>query len=58
MADRLKQFLLLLATISMALLPSSARAQSPQAGMTPDPGEPAKSRPGLLGKIRIDQRLN
>jgi len=58
MADRFKQFLLLLATIYMALLSSSARAQSPQAGMTPDPGEPAKSRPGLLGKIRIDQRLN
>ena len=26
--------------------------------MAPDPGEPAKSRPGLLGRIRIDQRLN
>ena len=26
--------------------------------MAPDPGQPAKSRPGLLGRIRIDQRLN
>jgi protein SCO1/2 len=26
--------------------------------MAPDPGEPAKSRPGVLGKVRIDQRLN
>ena len=59
MADRFKHFLaLILATICMTLLATSARAQSPQAGMAPDPGEPAKSRPGLLGKIRIDQRLN
>ena len=59
MADRFKQFVaLILATICMTLLATSALAQSPQAGMTPDPGEPAKSRPGLLGNIRIDQRLN
>src|ERR671915_485256 len=59
MADRFKQFLAsILAIVCMTLLATSARAQSPQAGMAPDPGEPAKSRPGLLGKIRIDQRLN
>jgi protein SCO1 len=49
---------LLLAAVMLTAMATSARAQSPQAGMTPDPGEPAKSRPGLLGKIRIDQRLN
>jgi protein SCO1/2 len=59
MDSSFKQLLaLILATIGMTLLASSGRAQSPQAGMTPDPGEPAKSRPGLLGKIRIDQRLH
>jgi protein SCO1/2 len=36
----------------------SAHAQSAQAGMTPEPGEPAKSKPGPLGRVRIDQRLN
>lgn len=44
--------------VLLTVLAASARAQSPQAGMTPDPGEPTKSRPGLLGKIRIDQQLN
>jgi protein SCO1 len=42
----------------LTVLAAGPRAQSPQAGMSPDPGEPAKSRPGLLGRIRIDQRLN
>jgi protein SCO1 len=42
----------------LTVLAAGPRAQSPQAGMAPDPGEPAKSRPGLLGRIRIDQRLN
>ena len=40
------------------VLAASPHAQSPQAGMAPDPGEPAKSMPGVLGRIRIDQRLN
>ena len=39
------------------LLAASAAAQTP-AGMAQAPGEPATSRPGLLGKIAIDQRLN
>jgi protein SCO1 len=42
----------------LTVLAAGPRAQSPQAGMAPDPGEPANSRPGLLGRIRIDQRLN
>jgi protein SCO1/2 len=42
----------------LTVLAADPHAQSPQAGMTPDPGEPAKSRPGVLGRIRIDQRLN
>jgi protein SCO1/2 len=44
--------------VALTLLASSAGAQSPQAGMAPAPGEPAKSKPGVLGRIRIDQRLN
>ena len=39
------------------LLAASAAAQTP-AGIAQAPGEPATSRPGLLGKIAIDQRLN
>ena len=39
------------------LLTASAGAQNP-AGIAQAPGEPATSRPGLLGKIAIDQRLN
>jgi protein SCO1/2 len=42
----------------LTVLAAGPRAQRPQAGMAPDPGEPAQSRPGLLGQIRIDQRLN
>lgn len=48
---------LALAVVVMVVA-SSARAQSPQAGMAPEPGEPAQSKLGLLGRIRIDQRLN
>src|SRR5687768_14577449 len=44
--------------VLVMVVASSARAQSPQAGMAPEPGEPATSKPGLLGRIRIDQRLN
>jgi len=36
----------------------SARGQSPPAGMAAAPGDPAKSMPGLLSRIAIDQRLN
>jgi protein SCO1/2 len=42
----------------LMVLAAGPRAQSPQAGMAPEPGEPAKSRPGVLGQIRINQRLN
>jgi protein SCO1/2 len=49
--------LLLLAAL-LTVMACSAHAQSAQSGMTPAPGEPAKSKPGLLGRVRIDQRLN
>ena len=44
--------------VLVTVLASSPRAQSPQAGMAPEPGEPAQSLPGVLGRIGIDQRLN
>jgi protein SCO1/2 len=44
--------------VLLVVVSTSAWAQSPQAGMAPAPGDPAKSKPGLLSKIRIDQRLN
>ena len=41
--------------VALAMAPSAISAQVlPQQ----DPGEPAAARPGLLGKIGIDQRLN
>ncbi len=39
-------------------LAGSAGAQSPQAGMAPRPGDPTGAKPGILGRIGIDQRLN
>ena len=46
----------IVAAAGIALMPSIAAAQ----GALPmqAPGEPAKSKPGILGKIGIDQRLN
>jgi protein SCO1/2 len=46
----------IVAIIGIALMPSAVAAQG--ALPTQDPGEPAKSKPGILGKIGIDQRLN
>jgi protein SCO1/2 len=46
----------IVAVAGIALMPSLVAAQ----GALPmqEPGEPAKSKPGILGKIGIDQRLN
>jgi protein SCO1/2 len=44
--------------IVLMALTGVARAQSPQAGMAPQPGDPTSARPGVLGRIGIDQRLN
>jgi protein SCO1 len=55
MRTNLLRSIVALAALALA---ADARAQRPQGGMAPDPGEPAKSRPGLLADIRIDQRLN
>jgi protein SCO1/2 len=52
-----KSFILFIAVIAgIGLVPSRAGAQ----GALPmqEPGEPAKAKPGILGKIGIDQRLN
>ena len=52
-----KSFILSIVAIAgLALMPSTVTAQS----RLPErqPGEPAKSKPGILGKIGIDQRLN
>jgi protein SCO1 len=48
--------LLALAVLTLALSPEVS-AQAP-AGIAPTPGEAASARPGLLGKIAIEQRLN
>jgi len=52
-----KSFILSIVAIAgLALMPSTVTAQS---GLPErQPGEPAKSKPGILGKIGIDQRLN
>jgi protein SCO1/2 len=44
--------------IGLAMIAGSARAQSPQAGMAAHPGDPTSAKPGLLGRVGIDQRLN
>jgi protein SCO1/2 len=44
--------------IVLMALTGVARAQSPPAGMAPQPGDPTSARPGVLGRIGIDQRLN
>src|SRR5215210_795860 len=46
----------IVAFASIALLPSALVAQG--ALPSQEPGEPAKAKPGILGKIGIDQRLN
>ena len=53
----MKSFILsIVAAAGIALMPSPLAAQS---GLPErQPGEPAKSKPGILGKIGIDQRLN
>lgn len=53
----MKSFILFIAVIAgIGLVPSHAAAQ----GALPlqEPGQPAKAKPGILGKIGIDQRLN
>jgi protein SCO1/2 len=52
-----KSFILsIVAAAGIALMPSTLAAQS---GLPErQPGEPAKSKPGILSKIGIDQRLN
>ena len=44
------------AIVTAGVCAASASAQVGR--MAPDPGDAAKDKPGLLGKIRIDQRLN
>lgn len=56
MANNCRQFIWLL--VSCLTLAVSVRAQSPQAGMAPAPADPATAKPGILGRIGIDQRLN
>jgi len=46
----------IVAFAGIALLPSALVAQG--ALPSQEPGEPAKAKPGILGKIGIDQRLN
>jgi protein SCO1/2 len=45
------------AVVLMALT-GGARAQGPQAGSAPRPGDPTSAKPGILGRIGIDQKLN
>jgi protein SCO1/2 len=45
-------------TFTVAVTLATAASAQNTANMAPQPGEPATSRPGLLGKIAIDQRLN
>ena len=42
---------------ALTALPNDAGAQGP-AGLTPAPGDVSSARPGILGRIRIDQRLD
>ena len=42
---------------ALTALPNDAGAQGP-AGLNPAPGEVSSARPGLLGRVRIDQRLD
>jgi protein SCO1/2 len=58
MASSAYRALALALAVLLTVVGSSVRAQSPQAGMAPAPGDPATSKPGVLGRIRIDQRLN
>jgi protein SCO1/2 len=44
--------------LCVAALGAPALAQTPQAGMGPDPGNPTSAKPGILGRVGIDQRLN
>jgi protein SCO1/2 len=44
--------------IALTAVAGSAFAQGAQSGMAEAPGDPASAKPGLLGRIGIDQRLN
>ena len=56
MANRHRSLLWLLA--AWMTLAGSARAQSPPAGMAPHPADPAGTKPPILTRVGIDQRLN
>ena len=51
-----RRHLIVLAALALALTPRVS-AQAP-AGIAPKPGDAATSRPGLLSRIAVDQRLN
>jgi protein SCO1 len=55
MTNRLKTIRLLHLTAIVLVCALPVRAQRPS---TEEPGEPTKSRPGLLSKIHIDQKLD
>lgn len=44
--------------LALTLVAAPASAQRAQGGVSIQPGEPASSKPGILSKIRIDQKLN
>ena len=47
-----------LSAIALSLLVWSAPATAQVGQSAPEPGDPTNSRPGLLSKIHIDQKLN
>ena len=48
---------LLIGALALVMVPSAAAAQRPMP-QAESPGDPSAAKPGLLGKIGIDQRLN
>lgn len=52
-----KHALALTLAAAFAALPPYVQAQGP-AGLNPEPGTVSSERPGILGRIRIDQRLD
>jgi protein SCO1/2 len=57
MGNKKHWFSALLALCLLTLV-EVAGAQSPQTGMAAHPGDPTSAKPGVLGRIGIDQRLN
>jgi protein SCO1/2 len=49
---------LIVVSVAMTVATTSVRAQRPQASVDPAPGDPADSRPGILSRIAIEQRLD